>query len=1471
MKSFTKLLSKNKSLEKLLAKGSGTIDDDLALLKKGPWPPVVLFRGWMTKQGNVMKNWKKRYFLLLSPNVLCYFEKEAIARAVEHLYSPTISSLKDLITGTAILTPETEIKEVGGDDNIWQLKVGSRTFVFKCDTHMEMTSWINQCRLAQNNRSVDVVPSDSVEPGTGEQSVTNANSAAAASSVAVASSGSAAVVAQGEGRPSASRGVYETAEEAYGYNVDEKEVESYRKHADQPDYETLNEGYGMYMTDGYENLYEETENEKPDLTASKLSTFRLDVPNLDPFDEKIVETVDLSVVKKGSKSSLQAWTEEMVQRDWNEEYQLLEEMNVSTPYDLEQVTKDKENLVAQFLEFSAAVAEVISGEVATPYSDKTLKPLDGAGIAGGEKFKLGNVFFKFARDDKGLYPCDMYAQKAASNEVRAMSAIRECHINGLHTTLTCLFYKRGHCVIATAVAPIGGSPNTIIYGSDDASKTIHKSNTMFNELARKIADKLHLKEHVVTAVNSVVLSPEAKLAQRTSGIQANQTQLDLAVDVEGHLGRDGRFFLVDLARLFPPTVPKGKEVWFNHFRPEFMRDHCSTKLSDDAFTGFGRHGYEEHHPEVREEYKRLMTETVPSVAKVLLQQVELFDLSSVLHKNGVNVRYSYDVMSHIPTDGSDTSQAQRAAIWADMIARCVKQRARRMFRSLSKVHSSTLVLNQVVSLMLDAVVNKSSLTDVVWNLVIRSDLYVKYKVQVDVDDDEYFMFHPTSSHPKSWPKKLYPTPRALLMIALVKQLGLSAALDVEDIKSDKDVSQSVSKLIKYLKSGEKALDKKKVVKILPFLRFAEAEAAQLENLRIRESTLGKDHPSIRSTIKALVTLYMFWSGEDPVGTKAKALVLLDRLTSITQSLDGLEQFQDYNFAGNAMKLMSDPNRALDYYNSAIASFKAKYGENVMSGELAGMFDNKGQILNTLGRHKESLEVLQIALAARQQLFGLNHQAVATTLSSIGGVLEASGQMQQSIPYFEEAIRIMELIRKGDPGVAKIYLSVSSAYQRIGAYAKGVEAANHALRIAREAYGNDNMYTGAALVAAGMSLNKLQKTEEAHELLKEGVEILEKTSGADALFTIIGVSGLGDIALSQDRPQDGVEHYMKAYTLCAETMGEDHPHVSMYMANIGAAYMKMEKMEEALEWQLKSTEAKKKVFGENHPEVIQNYCNLASTYTVMGYYTKAVELLQIDIENTVKMGGPQSGELVAPYHTIGMTMRKSGANLEQAIQYSQAAANLANAMYGVNPNTAAALNNAAMCLLLLGRYEECGAVLTQAAAFTQQSVGMAHLMGSIILETNSRLLSAVGGRSTEAIQLAEQSIAVAVQNMGENNRDHGRTLDCLGVAYLSGGEVDKALETLLRAVDMRQAAFKREAHPMVGDTQVNIAQAYLAKGNLTEADKYVQKAISTFRAMDVPALEKKALVLRLQILQAEGNAAKIEECESQINNVRPYQK
>jgi hypothetical protein len=104
---------------------------------------------------------------------------------------------------------------------------------------------------------------------------------------------------------------------------------------------------------------------------------------------------------------------------------------------------------------------------------KTIVPLqEQLGLAGGEKYRHGHVLFKFARDKHGLFGNnDNNAGKSARNEIRAQSCVVACGVPNLHTTLSAVFIIRGHCIYATAIAPI--SAQTIVYGSSRMIFSIH--------------------------------------------------------------------------------------------------------------------------------------------------------------------------------------------------------------------------------------------------------------------------------------------------------------------------------------------------------------------------------------------------------------------------------------------------------------------------------------------------------------------------------------------------------------------------------------------------------------------------------------------------------------------------------------------------------------------------------------------------------------------------------------------------------------------------------------------------------------------------------------------------------------------------------------------------------------------------------------------------------------------------------------
>lgn len=213
-------------------------------------------------------------------------------------------------------------------------------------------------------------------------------------------------------------------------------------------------------------------------------------------------------------------------RNWNEEFQMLLERTPHSPQDQRDNERQMKDLNADFVSFGMEVVHRIVEERTLPEEQRYIKPIGGMGVLGGEKFIVGNMFVKYARDHRGIFNGDdSLAQKCAMNEIRAVSSLIGARVRNLHTILTGAIHAFGHTVIITALAPINSK--TLVYGSDDAGISVFNSSPIIEDMARQLAEHRNLAKHKV----------------KCTGTQPpSEVPMWIAGDCEGHVSKiDGRF------------------------------------------------------------------------------------------------------------------------------------------------------------------------------------------------------------------------------------------------------------------------------------------------------------------------------------------------------------------------------------------------------------------------------------------------------------------------------------------------------------------------------------------------------------------------------------------------------------------------------------------------------------------------------------------------------------------------------------------------------------------------------------------------------------------------------------------------------------------------------------------------------------------------------------------------------------------
>ena len=229
-------------------------------------------------------------------------------------------------------------------------------------------------------------------------------------------------------------------------------------------------------------------------------------------------------------------------RDFHTEFQAILDLPTSTPPQILTRAAQLHALTSDFADIAKAVAKIIVDEaMAPPGTPKSLPPSSStAGVAGGEKYIVGSMFLKFANDHVGLYGGTAFAITAAGLELEGLRAYLHLNLPGLHVPLMTTIDYRGFRLIASSLLPIDPA-HSLIYGSMDSAATVHADDPDFNALMEQAALRLNIAPHPV-------------------GRAPPYTTLCGPADVEGHRGNDGRFYLLDTARIFPPEEPSDTAI-----------------------------------------------------------------------------------------------------------------------------------------------------------------------------------------------------------------------------------------------------------------------------------------------------------------------------------------------------------------------------------------------------------------------------------------------------------------------------------------------------------------------------------------------------------------------------------------------------------------------------------------------------------------------------------------------------------------------------------------------------------------------------------------------------------------------------------------------------------------------------------------------------------------------------------------------
>uniref|UniRef100_A0A4W6DMM6 Clustered mitochondria protein homolog n=1 Tax=Lates calcarifer TaxID=8187 RepID=A0A4W6DMM6_LATCA len=263
-------------------------------------------------------------------------------------------------------------------------------------------------------------------------------------------------------------------------------------------------------------------------------------------------------------------------RDWNEELQTTREL-------------PRKNLPERLLR-ERAIFKVHS-DFAAAATRGAMAVIDGnvMAINPGEETRMqmfiwNNIFFSLGFDVRDHYRelgGDAAAHAAPTNDLNGVRAYGAVDVEGLYTLGTVVVDYRGYRVTAQSIIPgilEREQEQSVIYGSIDFGKTV-VSHSKYLELLEKTSRPLKVQRHNV-------------LNEKNDSVE-----LCSSVECKGIIGNDGRHYILDLLRTFPPDLNflpvDGEELPLESQRQGFPRQHRHRLacLRQELIEAFVEHRY----------------------------------------------------------------------------------------------------------------------------------------------------------------------------------------------------------------------------------------------------------------------------------------------------------------------------------------------------------------------------------------------------------------------------------------------------------------------------------------------------------------------------------------------------------------------------------------------------------------------------------------------------------------------------------------------------------------------------------------------------------------------------------------------------------------------------------------------------------------------------------------------------------------
>lgn len=307
---------------------------------------------------------------------------------------------------------------------------------------------------------------------------------------------------------------------------------------------------------------------------------------------------------------------------------------------------------------------------------------------------------------------------------------------------------------------------------------------------------------------------------------------------------------------------------------------------------------------------------------------------------------------------------------------------------------------------------------------------------------------------------------------------------------------------------------------------------------------------------------------------------------------------------------------------------------------------------------------QCAMDIDRSLFGDNHPAVARDLNYLGETWRSLGDLDKSIDYFHEALKIVEnnWSEKHSDLFATLLYNLGLYWFEKLENNKAIQYFSQALATWKEKYRTAHHTVASTLVNLGKAYIDFKELEKAGSCFAEAFSIDQQIYGDWHPVLSVDLIHIGTLASIKKDYKKAQGNFKDALVILNYFSEYDNPHVAEAWNGLAQVLIELGQPVEAIDYLNKALPIVEKVFGKNHLKVSAIYFNIGDANQAMGKFEQAIEFFNRALSIDRGFAGTNPPNLIRDLEKLGETTRTIGQN-EKANDYFNEAYCLSLGFFG----------------------------------------------------------------------------------------------------------------------------------------------------------------------------------------------------------------